>query len=412
MKKNLSRNNVAAFTFLSLLLCCTTLNQNALHACRTRPVIKQERENPFPKSLRSLPKSTKSKSAEDSGLDNEYSTSSKRVPSDSYISESTDSSLDEIFKDSENDFYAKRIPPLNDADSSDIRISHLINLSANLMARGEFDEARHTIEKFYDDYPNQNLYFLHLLCILEVYMENEALEKFIPPAYEVLKLMSPKTHPDAVSELLSHQNISTLEELIEDWIVIAPSPHDSVKLDWLQAMAGLTKKERTHLAQCSSRLSLHTFRCGHVAKHFRQIDPTNWERAVDVVSLLATDQNDMARAEYLVTLGSLEPDRWDPLVQSVSSISSFFKPATLPFITAEIAKLSKERQKLVVDTIKVIAQQSNTLPLLDVSFMASITVWNENLLSSLQRDLLTLEPGEANFASIMQSHIVHNIFTK
>jgi hypothetical protein len=412
MKMNLSDNSAAALTLLGLLLCCTTLNQNALHASRTRPMIKQERENPFPKSCRSLPKSTKSKSAEDSDSDNEYSTSSKSVPSDSYISESTDSSADEDSKDFENAFYAKRIPPLNNEDSSDIRISHLINLSVSLMARGKFDEARKTIEKFYDDNPTQKLYFFHLLCNLEVYMENEALEKFIPPAFEVLKLVSPKTHPHAVSILIDHQNVYTLEDLIEDWIVLAPSPHDSVKLDWLEAMAGLSKEERAHLAQCASRLSLHYFRCGHVAKHFRQLDPTNWERAVDVVSSLATDQNDIARADYLVTLGLLEPARWDPLVQSVSSISSYFRSATLPFITSEIAKLSKESEKLVVDTIKVIGQQSNTLPLQDVSFMSSITVWNENLLSSLKKDLLTFEPGKADFASIMESHIVKNMFTK
>lgn len=409
MKRNLSKNSIATFTFLSLLLGCTPLNSDALHACRTRPMMphQQEREYPFPKSVRCLPQAPKDTMMEDSTSESDEDASSEESADQSDQANSFCSSFSD-------DDIADNVPyeqNINDKVGNLIRVSHLINLSTSLMAKDRFDEARGLIEKFYDDDPDLTLYFLHLLCGLNVHMTPSVLELFIPSANEVLKHLSPETHHFALSLLLEHQKVSTIDDLVEDWSGCTTSPHYTVKLDWLEALAGLTKEERAHLTQCISRLSLHSYVCGRAARYFRSIKSTDWEHATDVAVLLGANQNDGERPACLELISNLDTIRWDPLAQSFSSISPYFTTEVLPALLQQIAKLSPEREKYVVNTIKVIGQQSSILPLPDIKFMRHITAWSEPLLQSLQEDLLAFESGQADFPLILKSHIIKHTAT-
>lgn len=407
MKRNLSKNIVSAFAFLSLFLGCTPMEPHALYACRTRPMLKepdQEHKYPFPKSVRSLPQASRCVGYSDSeGADDDSSIESREN------SDQSNSPLDSSF---DEDTFDEPLSgqTLSHKQRSLISVSHLINLSTSLMAKGRFDEARSLIEKFYDDNPDQTLYFLHLLCGINVHMNQTALELFMPQANQVLKHLPPTTHLFVLSTLLEHQKVSPLEDLIEGWNACATSPHHSVKLDWLQALADLSKQEREHLTQCTSNLSLHSFVCGRAAQRFRQIQSTDWDHAVDVATLLGANQNDGARAEYLEIISALDPHRWDPLVQSFSSISFYFKPDVLPSLIRQIARLTPKREKQVVNTISVIGRQS--LPLSDISFMQYITTWSEAQRQALQKDLLAFEPGQADFPSIIKPHIAKQIAVK
>lgn len=401
MKRNLSKNIVSAFAFLSLFLGCTPMETHALYACRTRPILKeqdQEHKYPFPKSVRSLPQASRcleysdsDSSDGDSSIESGENSDQSNSPLDSSFDEDT---FDEPFSGQ----------TLSHNQRSLIRVSHLITLSTSLMAKNRFDEARSLIEKFYDDNPDQTLYFLHLLCGINVHMNQTALELFMPQANQVLKHLPPTTHILVLSTLLEHQKVCPLEDLIEGWNECATSPHHTVKLDWLQALAGLAKEERTHLTHCTSSLSLHSFVCGRAAQRFRQIQSTDWDHAVDVTTLLGINQNDGARAEYIEIISTLAPNRWDPLVQSFCSISFYFKPAVLPSLIRQLSRLTPKREKQVVNTISVIGRQS--LPLSDISFMQYITTWTEAQRQALQKDLLAFEPGRADFPSIFEPHRV------